>query len=177
MKSYLCSLFPRVALPILLGVFSVSEAGWAQTQEKSAETTKPQTESGPQKPKRNTGWVDTSDPVALLAMRKEPVVAEAPATEASQTTAVSTTPGQITNSNAQVAALEKQIQEKQKRVALLMRLFVNDERPFLNDPGNVTGNATAAERRKFDQDELLYETAQIARLRRKVEELKTAGKT
>jgi hypothetical protein len=180
MKPYLRALFPRVALPILLGVFGVSEVAWAQTQEKPAETSKTQTKSAPQKPQRDTGWVATSDPVALLAGRKEQVNAEGGAgemTKATPATVASATQEEIANRSAQIAALEKQIQEKQKRVALLMRLFVKDERPFVNDPGNAAGNATAAEQRKYEQDELLYETAQIARLRGKVEELKAAGKT
>jgi hypothetical protein len=180
MKPYLRSLFPGVALPILVGVFGMSEVGWAQTQEKAAETPKTQTKPAPQKPKRDTGWVTTNDPVALLALRRESVAAEATAAEAAKVTpatATNATTEEIAKRNSQIAGLEKEIQGRQERIALLMRLFVNDERPFLNDPGHAAADAAAAERRKYEQDELLYEAAQIARLRGKVEELKTAGNT
>ena len=181
MKASLRALFARAALPILMGIFGVTETAWAQNQEKPAGSVKVQTNSGPQKPVWNSGWVTTNDPVALLALKREPALAEAARAEAAKTIpanekTVRATPDEIAKRNAEIAALEKQIQEKQKRVALLMRLFVNDERPFLNDPGNAEGDATAAERRKYEQDELLYESAEIGRLRGRVEELKAAGK-
>ena len=75
---------------------------------------------------------------------------------------------------AEMASLEKQIQDKQKRIVLLMRLFVNDERPFLNDPGNPKGDEASQERRKYEQDELLWETSQLAKLKAGLNELKAA---
>ena len=75
---------------------------------------------------------------------------------------------------AEIARLESQIREKQKQIALLMRLFVNDERTFLNDPGNTRVEETARERRKYEQDELLWETAQLAQMKARLNELTAA---
>lgn len=73
------------------------------------------------------------------------------------------------------AGIEAQIVEKQKRLALLLRLFAEDERKFLNDPTNPNADPSTRERRKYEQDELLHETAEIARLRRRAEELRVAS--
>jgi len=179
MKPSLRAISLRVFLPIVAGLLSVCEVSWAQSQEKPAESTKNQTETGPRKPVHKPDWVVTDDSIARLAVPRTPRLAEAPAAGAANSATatakeVSATPEDAAAKNAEIAALEKQIQDKQKRIALLMRLFVNDERPFLVNPGDVAANSAAQERRKYEQDELLYEAAEIARLRERVERLKTA---
>jgi hypothetical protein len=126
--------------------------------------------------------VITNDSISLLAMRRAPRKVEDPAAEPATVATVvgkeaSGTPEETAKRNDEIAAVEKQIQDKQKRIALLMRLFVNDERSFLNNPGDAGADPAVQERRKYEQDELLWETAEIARLRGRVEELKAAGKT
>jgi hypothetical protein len=66
---------------------------------------------------------------------------------------------------AEIASVEQQIKDKQKRIVLLLRLFVEDERGFVNDPSNVNVDSTVAERRRYEQDELHWETAELARLK------------
>jgi hypothetical protein len=113
------------------------------------------------KPTRKVDQVATNDPIAVLAMRRP--VAEAASgglpdrdsLEASETT----------RKAAEIASVEQQIKDKQKRIVLLMRLFVEDERGFVNDPSNVNVDATVAERRRYEQDELHWETAELARLK------------
>ena len=173
--------FPRVCFPLVLlaGTLSVCEASWAQSPENAVETAKNQKKAGPQKPTRDTGWVATNDPVSLLSVRKSPRLVAAPPTEGD---AAAASAGQgasatddTTKKAAEMAAVEKQIQDKQKRIALLMRLFVKDERLFLNDPENTHGDPTAQDRRKYEQDELLYETAELAKLKVKLQELTAAN--
>ena len=76
---------------------------------------------------------------------------------------------------AEIALVEQQIREKQKRIAFLLRLFVYDERTFLNDPGNAAVVGAAAERRQYEQDELKWETAELAKLKAREREM-TAGR-
>jgi len=163
--SRLCVLFPVAA-----GMLCVCEVSWAQSQEKTAETPKTETKSGPKKPTRDTGWVTTTDPVALLTVRGAARNGEAPADDTAN--AAGGAPGEATTKGGEIAELEKQIQVKQKRIALLIRLFATDERPFLIDPGDTTVEATAQERRKYEQDEMLYETAELAKMRGRLEKLK-----
>jgi hypothetical protein len=175
MKPSLRAVFLGVFFPIVAGMLMVCEISWAQSPEKPAEPTKTKKLSGPQKPTRSPDQVVTDDSISLLSVRRAPRVAEAPAGEAA-TDGNAGTAVESTMKAAEIATVEKQIQEKQKRIVLLMRLFVKDERPFLNDPDGTTGDSAARERRKYEQDELLWETAELARLRGKLEQLTSAGK-
>ncbi len=175
MKHYLRVFLPRAALSLIAGTVSVCELTWAQSQDKPAETDKTQTASGPKKPVRDSGWVTTDDGVALLSVSKTPLAVTPPAEAAGKTTLPpekEAIPG--TRRRAEITALEKQIQDKQKRIALLMRLFVNDERAFLNDPGNMQTDASVQDRRKYEQDELLYESAELAKMRKRLDQMKAA---
>ena len=71
----------------------------------------------------------------------------------------------------EIASLEKQIQEKQKRITLLMKLFVDDEKEFLKNSGAAEMNPVAQERRRYEQDELRWETAELAKMRGRLEAL------
>jgi hypothetical protein len=114
-------------------------------------------------PTRKTDQVLTDDPIALLAVRRDAggVAGETKAT--ADTTAFTGT---------DVALLEKQIKEKQSHIVLLLRLFVDDEKKFVTDPTNPAVDAATKERRKYEQDELLWETAELAKLKARWEELK-----
>jgi hypothetical protein len=133
-------------------------------------------------PVRKTDWVRTDDPIALLAVGDAEDFRSAPLRDGSalpETAKAESAPlrGETAKKNEEIAAIEKQIVEKQKRIALLMRLFVNDEPAFLIDPTNKDVEAAVRERRKYEQDELLFESAEIARLRAKAEALKASGET
>jgi hypothetical protein len=146
----------------------------AQSPSGPTEAVKPQSEKGAKKPVRKPDQVLTNDPVALLAVRKAPpyippASAQPVATATDEAGAVPEDPEKRA---AEIALLEKQIQDKQKRIVLLMRLFVNDERPFLDDPGNPKGDEASQDRRKYEQDELLWETAELAKLKARLKELK-----
>ncbi len=119
------------------------------------------------KPTHKADQVLTSDPIALLAVRHAPV------------SGTDLLPGNTGHVNpliadetarkaAELASLEQQIGDNQKRIVLLLRLFVDDERAFLNDPANTNVNPAVAERRRYEQDELRWETAELARLKAKL---------
>jgi hypothetical protein len=48
---------------------------------------------------------------------------------------------------------------------------VNDEQAFLRDPGNTKADPVAVERRQYEQDELRWETAELAKLKARWEVL------
>jgi hypothetical protein len=85
---------------------------------------------------RRTDWVPTDDPIALLAvgdaedLKGAPLRGESTLPEASKAVSAPVR-GDAAKKSEEIAAIEKQILEKQKRIALLMRLFVNDEPAFV----------------------------------------------
>lgn len=180
MRMRLRACLVRVGFVILAGTLGEWEVAWAQSQEKPAENTKSnQDRVEPKKPTRDSGWVITDDGVALLAVRRAPAIVVAPAETRTAAPAaakvVSTPEEEAAKRKAEIAALEKQAVDMQKRITLLMRLFVDDEQAFLKDPGDTTGDPGVRERRKYEQDELLYETAQLARVKARLEELRAVG--
>jgi hypothetical protein len=170
--------FLRMAfLSLLVGVVGICGEARAQSGNAPSDGAKAQNASGPKKPTRKADQVLTNDSVVLLGVKKTPTATEKPT---GQTTSAGTADAGATAEDkekkaAEIASLEKQIQDKTKKIVLLMRLFVDDERPFLNDPANHKVDATAQDRRKYEQDELLYETAELAKLKARLNEI-TAGK-
>lgn len=128
-----------------------------------------QQSTAPQKPTHKSDQVLTSDPIALLAVTSHP--GDAPTAGATSALA---TPTNAASRKAALAAIEKQIKEKQDHIILLMRLFVDDEKKFVIDPTNPQVDPAIKERRKYEQDELLYETAELAKLKAKREQLAAA---
>ncbi len=125
------------------------------------------------KPKRKSDQMLTNDPIALLAVRRESVVA----TDVVSVKNANENPllaDETARKAAEIASLEQRIRDKQKRIVLLMRLFVQDERAFLNDPGNPNVDAASAERRRYEQDELRWETAELAQLKARLREITAA---
>jgi uncharacterized protein YeeX (DUF496 family) len=180
----------RVIWLVIAGIFAGPGVVCArQEQAKSVEPAVNQkqtmsvTSDSANPPVRKTDWVRTDDPIALLAVGDAQDFKSAPlrggSTLPEPTKAASevraAVRGDAAKKSEEIAAIEKQIEEKQKRIALLMRLFVNDEPAFVIDPTNKDVDAAARERRKYEQDELLFESAEIARLRAKAETLKASG--
>jgi hypothetical protein len=86
----------------------------------------------------------------------------------------SATPEGTEKKAAEITSLERQIQDKQKKILLLMRLFVTDEQRFLRDPGENQVDREIKERRQSEQVELHAETAGLAQLKAKLNELTAA---
>jgi hypothetical protein len=162
MKLRVC--FFLALLPALLVCASSQLSG----QEVTAET-KPTAAANPvSKPTRTPHQVVSNDPIVLLAM-------PSPATGAASSARVQDTETSGANETArkaaEIASVEQQIKDKQKRIVFLMRLFVEDERAFVNDPANMNVEPAVAERRRYEQDELHWETAELARLKARLREL------
>jgi hypothetical protein len=70
----------------------------------------------------------------------------------------------LARKSAEIVFLQRQIKEKQKRIELLMHLFVTDERQFVLSPTDVSADPTAQARLRQEQEELRSESAACARL-------------
>ncbi len=156
-----------VYLPVVaaLGMFAGTRAPGQEIPDRSQNPNTPAV----QRPVRKPDQVITSDSIARLALRDTSDTA-APAKK--EQTA---TENDATKKSAEIAVLDQQIQDKQKRIALLLRLFVNDERAFLMDPANAKAYGAVAERRRYEQDELRWETAELAKLQARREQVGVAS--
>jgi hypothetical protein len=146
---------------------------FAQSQPAPTPAVQTQTTPSARKPVHKLNEVPTDDSLVLLAVRRTPAESAkpVPAVAAQDANASATN---TEKQAAEIASLQKQIQDKIKRITFLMRLFVSDERPFLNDPSNPQVDPDSQERRKYSQDELLYETAELARLKARLNQLTAA---
>ena len=159
--------------PLFVAAVSMSASAWAQTQQNQDQTAQPtqnSTAAGPKKPTHKLNEVTTNDTIALLAVRRAPRQVEEPkagqsSTDAKETSAI---PPDVAQKNAEAAALQKQIKDKQVKVEWLMRTFVKDERTFLLVPGTPVDDPEARERIRYEQDELLWETSELAKLKAKL---------
>jgi hypothetical protein len=121
-----------------------------------------------QKPKHKSDQLLTTDPIALLAVKRQAGEAR-PAGAAAPAVAL---PTDETSRKAALATIDKQIKDKQDQIILLMRWFVDDEQKFVIDPTNSQVDPSTKERRKYEQ--VAYETAELAKLKAK-RELFAAG--
>jgi hypothetical protein len=164
-------LFLRIFLLCLL--FFALLGGCAGVRAQSADT---RASSDPKqgsatvtKPVRKTEQVVTDDSIALLAVRRTPATAVASAAADGKTN--SDWALDEAEKKTEETALQQQIKDKQKRIALLMRLFVDDEKAFVVDPANGNADPVVAERRRYEQDELRWETAEVGKLKARLGKL------
>jgi hypothetical protein len=168
----------RVVTTILLGVLSMSGACRAQSKNKPPDA-QPSSIAGEvhgTQVKKTPALTD--DDIALLAPRPAANPAETPKTEAaleSATKASAEAPQDPEKRKAEIAALEQQIKEKQLKIQLLMRMFVLDEQAFLKDPSGQSEEEEARAKRRFEQEELLQEGKEVARLRARLEQIVPPG--
>lgn len=162
MKWWVCFSLP------LLSAFLACAPCPLSCQETPAGTTGATVANAVAKPTRKPDQVVTNDPIALLAMRG-PTARTIPA--AGPQDSSSSSANETARQTVEIASVEQQIKDKQKRIVFLMRLFVEDERGFVNDPANTNVDPAAVERRRYEQDELHWETAELARLKAQLREL------
>ena len=171
MRRHVRSVVVSGILLFAIGALGPPPCGFAQTAGKDNKVD--QKAEGPKKPTRKADLVSTGDPVARLSVQHEP---EAPRTSTPESSspandAAGTTADDTTKKAAEIALTEKLIKEKQQRITLLLRLFASDEQAFLRDPASAENDPAVKERRKYEQDELLWETAELAKLKKRMIEL------
>jgi uncharacterized protein YeeX (DUF496 family) len=167
---------PRVWL--FLMVSWCAPAGlWAQNPDNTASgTAQGKNSNAAQKPVRKPDQVITNDSIGLLAVRRAPRIIPAAVAEPAGVPGEGAGADALARRAAEIASLEKEIQDRQKRIALLMKLFVDDEKEFLKNGGSAEANPVVQERRKYEQDELRWETAELAKVTARVEELKAVDR-
>lgn len=160
---------------LLLIVLGTPAGSQAQNLESSSINRKDPDAAVVEKPKRKLDRVITNDSIALLAVRHPPPAIVAPSEDSAKRAASGTTLDDPSKKEAEIASLERQIKDKQQRIALLLRLFVSDEKAFVIDPLSTNVDAAVAERRRYEQDELRWETAEVAKLKSRLGELTGKG--
>jgi len=164
----------RAWFPLVVAMW-VPAGLWAQNPDNTAsEATQVKDARAVQRPVRKPDQVITNDTIGLLAVRRAPrilpaEVAAVPAAAPNEGAAADA----ATKRAAEMASLEKEVKDRQRRVALLMKLFVNDEKEFLKCGGAAEADPAVQERRKYEQDELRWETAELAKVTARLESLKS----
>jgi hypothetical protein len=153
----------RLSLPLLFLAASAAPYPAGAQNENPAPTA--------QKPVRKPDRTPTDDSVVLLAVH---ISQEKPAPVVKPASLALRSADETHQKAAEIIYLESQIQEKTERIYFLMRLFVTDERRFLNDPANQNVPEAVHDQRRYEQDELLWETAEVARLKHRLNEIKAA---
>ncbi|HUN60515.1 MAG TPA: hypothetical protein VMU53_00915 [Candidatus Sulfotelmatobacter sp.] len=169
-------LFLRIFLLCLLffALLGGCAGARAQSQAPAANANSKPSSAVVEKPVRKSDQRLTDDSIALLAVHHTPAatVASAPADGKSKDGWALDEAGRKAE---EIATLEQQIKDKQKRVALLMRLFVDDEKAFLLDPASANADPVVADRRRYEQDELRWETAELGKLKTRLAECRRAA--
>jgi hypothetical protein len=125
------------------------------------------------RPVRKTDSVTTNDSISLLVGRRAPRTVPQSTEAGSAGAGDEAAAGDLAARKArEIAILEKQVREKQERIALLMKLFVDDEKEFLKRGGAAEADPVVRERRRYEQDELRWEAAEAAKLQVQLEQLK-----
>jgi len=168
----------RVFATILFGVLNVAGGSWAQTQNNPPDLKQSRTPAGTGGTLVKKPPVITNDDVSLLAARPPANSADTPKVEAAADSAARESAGVSQDPEerkAEILSLQHQIKEKQRRTELLTRMFVLDEQAFLMDPSGQSEDEEARAKRKFEQDELLQQGKDIARLRTRLDLLTAAS--
>jgi hypothetical protein len=127
----------RVFSLVFAGVFCCG-SGWAQSKDKSPVEKKPRHADVLEGTPVKRAPVTSDDSITRLEPNPPAGHAErtAKVADAAGEKEASATTEDADRKAAQIASLEKHIQDKQKRILLLMRLFVTDEQGFLRNPGD-----------------------------------------
>jgi hypothetical protein len=150
---------------------------WAQNPDNTARgATQVTNASAALKPVRKPDQVITNDTIALLAVRRAPGMMTAAVAEPGPAKGEGAGADAVTQKAADIASLEQRAKDQQKRIALLMKLFVSDEKEFLKNAGGAEADPAVQERRRYEQDELRWETAELAKLTAKLEEQKNENR-
>ncbi|HKM66585.1 MAG TPA: hypothetical protein VJX70_05405 [Candidatus Acidoferrum sp.] len=164
--------FCGVAVGIFLGIGVSVAAG----QDKPAASI---ASAGSQKPQPAVASVITNDTISAQVFPRTGNTPPAPAAHsdgASQKEARSSETDAAVKAG-EIASLQKELKAKQKRVELLMHLFVTDERRFVQFPTDPIDDPAAKARIRAEQEELRAESAACARLQRRIDALNSTTST
>lgn len=118
--------------------------------------------------------VTTDDDIAKLTVRTQNKPAE---TLVARNAAPEIQPSVGENpekANAELAALRQELKDRQRKLELLMKMFVTDEQAFIRNPGGQSGEDEPQMKRRYEQGELRQQAAEIGRVRARMEGLSKA---
>lgn len=161
----------RVFLTILVATLCVPTAFWAQSKTpRPGDTSVREADGGggtliPKAP------VTTDDDIAKLTAKKTSKPEATLVAKRVESPAVDRDKAQV-----ELVALRQEIQEKQRKLELLMKMFVADEQTFIRNPGGESGDDDLAMKRRYEQAELRKQAVEIGQLRERLDVLtKLAG--
>ena len=169
----------RVCAAILLGILSVPGAGLAQGRHKPRHARQSRTIGGVQGTPVKMSPALTDDAIALLALRTAVNPTETSKTEAAVKPGApgsAEVPESSEKKHSEIGAMGQQVKEKQSKIELLMHMFVLDEQTFLRDPSGLHEDEETRAKRQFEQQELLGEARELARLQTRFSLLTAAGR-
>ena len=171
MKPYLRAF---AIIPVLL--LCVAEVFWAQSRTQRPDDTSKRAADGAGGTMVKKAPVVTDDDIAKLTVRKRSAAPETLVAKSNVGAGVDvfSAAADPEKAQAELAALRQQLKDKQKQLELLMNMFVTDEQMFIRNPNGQSGEDDAQMKRRFEQEELRQEAAEIAKLRTRVESMTKA---
>ena len=76
--------------------------------------------------------------------------------------------------HVEIVAVRQEIKDKQRKLELLMKMFVTDEQTFIRNPSGQSGDDDLAMKRRYEQEELRKQAAEIGQLRARLDVLTKA---
>jgi len=148
------------------------ELFWAQSKSQRPDDTSAREADGAGGTLIKKSPVTTDDDIAKLTVRKPNK--PAPMLVAKSMDAPMIDPDKA---EAEIAALRKEIKDKQRKLELLMKMFVTDEQPFIRNPSGQSGEDDLQMKRRYEQEELRQQAAEIGRLRARLDALAKTAET
>ena len=132
--------------------------------------------SGQKPPTRQTTVVTNENiGLSLVSHAAKPVSSANPQATPAVEKSPAAPPENPAKKAAEIASLRKQIKDKQKRIELLMHLFVTDERKFVQFPSDAQNDPDVEARIRAEQEELRAESAACAQLQARLDALLAAN--
>ena len=118
--------------------------------------------------------VTTDDDIAKLTVRKQNKPVETLVAKSAGPDMNFSVVADPEKAKEELASLRLELKDKQRKLELLMKMFVTDEQAFIRNPSGQNGEDEAQMKRRYEQEELRKQTAEIGRLRAQMEVLTKA---
>jgi hypothetical protein len=110
--------------------------------------------------------VTTDDDIAKLTVRKNSKPEEVLVAKRVEAPVVDRDKAQ-----AEIVAVRQELKDKQRKLELLMKMFVTDEQTFIRNPSGQYGDDDLSMKRRYEQEELRKQAAEIGQLRARLDAL------
>jgi hypothetical protein len=153
--------------PAVLVLFlSVPAVFWAQTKTQRPDDKSPRAADGAGGTMVKKPPLTPNDDIAKLTVHKQSAPAAMRVAKSKEDPVV-----QVDKATVEIAALRQEIKDKQRKLELLMKMFVADEQPFIRNPSGQSGDDDLQMKRRYEQEELRQATVEIGQLKARLEML------